>query len=144
MVSEYHRFIGAGYYWCCCRYHFTGAGADTITSGAGNDSIGRDGADSITGGVGADTMTGGAGADHLVFGSVTTVSDSITDFTSGADNEIHSGLQRSWSWYTRHCYCNSRNCSRGITASEFTSAERAQLSMPQPQQDLRHPLPTMV
>ena len=53
-----------------------GAGNDTVSGGAGNDTL--------LGGVGADVLTGGAGNDTFFFTSLTG-SDTVTDFTSGAD-----------------------------------------------------------
>jgi len=74
-------------------------GADTLLGGAGNDDLragfdndtinGGEGNDDITGGQGADTLTGGAGNDtfyiNAVAESTQSVTDTITDFVTGAD-----------------------------------------------------------
>jgi len=64
--------------------------ADTLTGGAKADTIsGGVGVDLITGGLGADSLTGGIGADIFVYALVTesnaSNTDTITDFTVGAD-----------------------------------------------------------
>jgi Ca2+-binding RTX toxin-like protein len=73
----------------------TGSGIDALTGGAKNDTISAgSGADVITGGLGADQLTGGAGADTFVYAlgasfvstaSNATLTDTITDWTSGTD-----------------------------------------------------------
>jgi trimeric autotransporter adhesin len=73
----------------------TGSGADSLTGGQKNDTISAgQGNDVITGGLGADSLTGGAGADTFVYAMGTgflttesngTLTDTITDFTSGLD-----------------------------------------------------------
>jgi len=73
----------------------TGTGADSLTGGAKNDTISAGGGDdSITGALGADQLTGGAGADTFVYSlgaaftttqSNATLTDTITDWTSGTD-----------------------------------------------------------
>jgi Ca2+-binding RTX toxin-like protein len=74
-----------------------GAGIDTLTGGAGPDVIiGGEGNDTLAGMQGADTLTGGAGNDTFTIGansavvgaaqtSGATLTDTITDFTSGTD-----------------------------------------------------------
>lgn len=72
-----------------------GSGNDTVTGNAaaniikgkgGNDTLnGMGGNDTIEGGVGSDILTGGAGYDAFVFNSGESGSDTITDYTSGAN-----------------------------------------------------------
>ncbi len=86
-----------------------GTAADTITvtdalatrliGGLGNDSLtGGGGADQITGGEGRDTMTGAAGVDRFIFGSAldspAAAGDTITDFATGSDLLVFSGLEQ--------------------------------------------------
>ncbi len=64
--------------------------ADSLTGGAKVDTIsGGVGADTITGGLGADSLTGGVDGDIFVYALVTesnsSNTDTITDFTVGAD-----------------------------------------------------------
>ncbi len=69
----------------------TGSGiADSFIGGAKSDTInGGVGADTITGGLGADSLSGGVDADIFVYTLVTqsnsSNTDTITDFTVGAD-----------------------------------------------------------
>jgi len=55
----------------------------------GNDGLdlldGGEGNDILKGGLGNDTLTGGLGNDRFVFKEATEKVDTITDFTSGAD-----------------------------------------------------------
>ena len=53
-------------------------GYDTLDGGNGADLI-------IAGGAGHSTLTGGAGADQFIFSAMTSVSNTVTDFTSGTD-----------------------------------------------------------
>ena len=72
-----------------------GAGDDTLTGGAGDDILdGGAGGDTLTGGAGDDildggagddTLTGGAGADTFRYRLTGFGTDTITDFTDGAD-----------------------------------------------------------
>ncbi len=70
---------------------FTGSAvADSFIGGEKNDTInGGVGADTITGGLGADSLSGGVDADTFVYTLVTqsnsSNTDTITDFTVGAD-----------------------------------------------------------
>ena len=59
-----------------------GPGADLLDGGDGDDHLE---ADSYSQGAGDDTLVGGAGIDHFVFG-LGQDSDTITDFTPGADH----------------------------------------------------------
>ncbi|MCB4429079.1 calcium-binding protein, partial [Synechococcus sp. MU1643] len=110
-----------------------GAGADTITSGAGADSIvGGAGADSITAGAGADTLTGGTEADTFVYTAVaqsnSSATDTITDFTSGAD-KLNITLDYSGLGAGSHATVNATvvTAAAGITAVQASlSAERGQ------------------
>ena len=73
----------------------TGSGADALTGGAKNDTISSGaGNDTIVGGLGADVLTGGAGVDNFNYTlgtalvttqSNATLTDTITDWTSGTD-----------------------------------------------------------
>jgi len=73
----------------------TGSGADALTGGAKNDTISSGaGDDTIVGGLGADVLTGGAGVDNFNYTlgtalvttqSNATLTDTITDWTSGTD-----------------------------------------------------------
>ncbi|AHF62522.1 Hemolysin-type calcium-binding region [Synechococcus sp. WH 8109] len=110
-----------------------GAGADTITAAAGADSIvGGAGADSITGGAGADTLTGGTEADIFVYTAVaqsnSSATDTITDFTSGAD-KLNITLDYSGLGAGSHATVNATvvTAAAGITAVQAAlSAERGQ------------------
>lgn len=81
-----------------------GQGNDSILGGTGNDIlIGDLGSDTLVGGTGIDMLTGGADADVFVFapgdatftmtGSLTGMTDMITDFTDGVDHiRLGSGI----------------------------------------------------
>jgi Ca2+-binding RTX toxin-like protein len=59
-----------------------GTGNDTLNGGPGNDTL--------VAGNGSDSMTGGGGVDHFVFNAatLTTGTDTITDFSASAGNVI--------------------------------------------------------
>jgi len=56
-----------------------------VGSDAANVLVGGTGNDMITGGQGSDWLTGGAGADTFIWNNKSEGSDTITDFTPGAD-----------------------------------------------------------
>ncbi|WP_136419243.1 calcium-binding protein [Herbaspirillum sp. ST 5-3] len=59
---------------------------DVLDGGAGNDNVsGGGGNDLLTGGTGNDTLSGGAGNDIFKFVTPSEGTDTISDFTSGAD-----------------------------------------------------------
>lgn len=64
----------------------------TLNGGSGNDVlVGGGGADRLTGGGGNDLMVGGGGSDTFVYQALSdrgTTGDVITDFTSGAGNDV--------------------------------------------------------
>nr|WP_310522979.1 calcium-binding protein [Polymorphobacter sp.] len=73
------------------------ASAETLSGLAGNDTLsGLGGDDMIIGGAGADVLTGGSGRDRFVYtaitDSITGTADRITDFQSGSDRIVATGL----------------------------------------------------
>ncbi|AFY73355.1 putative extracellular nuclease [Synechococcus sp. PCC 7502] len=70
--------------------------SNLINGTPGRDTlIGTSGNDIITGYQGADTLTGGLGSDKFVFTSTKDGKDTITDFTSGADQIVLTSLFQS-------------------------------------------------
>ncbi|MDC0336118.1 hypothetical protein OAN24_04420 [Pseudodesulfovibrio sp.] len=76
----------------------TGDSADILYGDAGNDSIeGYNGNDTINGGLGDDLLTGGNDSDVFVYSTLAEIlsatnGDTITDFTTGADNFYFDGV----------------------------------------------------
>jgi len=76
-----------------------GGGADQLSGGDGDDVLrGGAGNDTLNGDAGSDRLTGGAGADRFIFADLSDLdtlaasTDTITDFTRGADRIDLSGI----------------------------------------------------
>ncbi|NTU42829.1 MAG: calcium-binding protein [Nitrospirales bacterium] len=64
-------------------------GNDTLKGGSGNDALfGKSGNDTLIGGAGDDILHGGDGSDIFVFLTADSSMDVMTDFTTGAGNDI--------------------------------------------------------
>jgi Ca2+-binding RTX toxin-like protein len=76
------------------------AGNDTLMGAAGDDNLSGDGgADSLYAGEGNDWLRGGAGSDRFAFTSILTDGkDTITDFQTGSDRLMLSGLGDVMNW----------------------------------------------
>ncbi|SIQ89761.1 Hemolysin-type calcium-binding repeat-containing protein [Paracoccus thiocyanatus] len=100
-----------------------GAGADNIMSGAGNDTVrGGDGNDTILAGMGNDLVDGGAGADLLTGGEgfdtfLVGTGDRITDFNTGAGQDISDGDRTNNDFADLSSYYNSTNLARWNAAN---------------------------
>ncbi|MBA4491627.1 Hint domain-containing protein, partial [Paracoccus sp. S1E-3] len=83
-----------------------GAGSDQLFGGDGADSLfGNAGQDLLDGGAGADTLTGGEGFDTFIAGT----GDTITDFNTGAGQNLTDGNQANNDFVDLSGYYNEAN-----------------------------------